>query len=351
MKHPGLSIPIRPLVLLLLFVTASCHAPRSTQGCDAREPFPELHGPYLGQTPPGEEPVLFAPGIVSTGHAERDVAMTPDGSELYWGVAGGGYAWSVVLCSRLVDGRWTEPEVAACSRGGTFLDLEPHVTPDGGKFLWLSDRPGGSRNARGGQDLWAMDRVGDGWGEPYPLPAPVNTLASEYFPSVTCDGTLYFTRSPAGGGENVIMRSRLVDGVYQEPERLPEQVNAGRNRYNAFVDPEERYVLLTIAGVEDARGGADYYVVFRSADDRWSEPVNLGPLVNTDGAREHSPYVSPDGRYLFFMSGRIDWDALAPGGSVDAAAIGSLSSEPDNGNSDVYWVDASFLDELRPAGF
>lgn len=31
----------------------------------------------------------------------------------------------------------------------------------------------------------------------------------------------------------------------------------------------------------------------------------LEEQVNTTGGREHSPYVSPDGKYFFFMSSRI----------------------------------------------
>ena len=45
---------------------------------------PILTGDYLGQEPPEMEPQLFAPGIVSTGLGERDVAMTPDGKYLFF---------------------------------------------------------------------------------------------------------------------------------------------------------------------------------------------------------------------------------------------------------------------------
>jgi len=46
--------------------------------------FPKLTGSYLGQTPPVNEPVIFAPGIVSNGRNHSSVAITPDGNELYW---------------------------------------------------------------------------------------------------------------------------------------------------------------------------------------------------------------------------------------------------------------------------
>lgn len=314
------------------------------------EAFPRLVGPYLGQAPALSEPAPFAPGIVSTSLAERDLAMMPDGSEIYWSVVIGQYEYVTILMSRQVEGVWTEPEIAPCCTETGSVNLEPHITPDGAHFMWLSDRPGpGPHN--GGQEIWVMDRQREGWGEPYPLPEIINSAASEYFPSVTRDGTLYFTRSPAGGGENRIWRSRKVDGEYQEPELLPEQVNAGRNRYNAFIHPDEEYIILTIGGLEGGFGGGDYYVVFRNDRDEWSEPVNLGPAVNTASPFEFSPYLSPDGQFFFFMGSRVDGETLAPGGRYDVRALLGLAESPENGEWNTYWMSAAFLDGLRPEGF
>jgi hypothetical protein len=39
----------------------------------------DVRVPYLGQEPPGNEPVLFAPGVVSTPTGEWSMAATPDG--------------------------------------------------------------------------------------------------------------------------------------------------------------------------------------------------------------------------------------------------------------------------------
>ncbi|MBN2357202.1 ankyrin repeat domain-containing protein, partial [candidate division KSB1 bacterium] len=42
-------------------------------------------GPYFGETPPGDEPALFAPGFISTPFAnERDIQWTADGATLYF---------------------------------------------------------------------------------------------------------------------------------------------------------------------------------------------------------------------------------------------------------------------------
>ena len=44
-----------------------------------------------------------------------------------------------------------------------------------------------------------------------------------------------------------------------ETELLPEQVNCGANRFNAFVSPDESFVIVPAAGMEDAYDGVDYY--------------------------------------------------------------------------------------------
>lgn len=322
-------------------------------GCgEPPQRFPELSGPYLGQTPPGSNPEVFAPGIVSTGMFTRDITITPEGDEIYFGTSVGPF--TTIIQTKLVDGRWTEPQVAPFASDPNYMNLEPHITPDGQRFLFLSNRPrdgGPLPDDQAGtwvnQDLWVMDRVGDGWGEPYNLGPPVNSDDEEYFPSVTRDGTIYFTRTPAGTRESYIYRSRRVDGEYQEPERLGPEINSTATQYNAFIAPDESYMIVSVFGREDGLGGSDYYVVFRNQDDSWSGPVNLGERINLPQGAEWSSYVSPDGRYLFFMSTRRMPPAEFPT-TLSVDFLRQVFQTPRNGNPSIYWVDAGFLRELRP---
>lgn len=307
---------------------------------------PEMRGPYLGQEPPGLEPRLFAPGVVSTGLATRDVAMTPDGGELYFSVTLGDR--TMIMVTRQVDGSWSEPEVAPFS--GRYLDIEPAISADGRRLFFLSTRPQAGQEEKPGwvyQDIWVMDREGDGWGEPANLGPPVNSDAPEYFPSVTADGTLYFTRE-GEDRKSSIYRSRLVDGVYTEPELLPPQVNCGTDRFNAFVSRDETFVIVPNIGGEDNLGGVDYSVVFRSDDDTWSEPINLGPAINQPTGREWSASLSPDGKVLFFMSSRTDEEAGLPLTGRSIGELLDLSTRPGQGSSDIWWVSAEVIERLRP---
>ena len=312
-------------------------------------------GPFLGQTPPGDTPEVFGPGFVTTGMYTRDLAMTPDGTELYFGVLLGPVA-AIIQTRMRPDGAWTTPEVAPFSRDSRFFNLEPHISPDGSRFLFLSTRVQGREptaeelRSWSNQDIWVMDREGEGWGEPYNLGPPVNTEGSEFFPSTTLDGTLYFTRGSDDGAESHIYRSRLVEGEHQQPERLGPGVNATPNQFNAFIAPDESYLILCTGGLEDSYGGTDYYVTFRSADDRWSGPINLGEIVNTPGSAEMSPYVSPDGRYFFFMSPRWFPREEIPE-SLSWEYLSQFRQMPETGNPGIYWMDAGFIEALRPEGF
>ena len=104
-------------------------------------------------------------------------------------------------------------------------------------------------------------------------------------------------------------------------------------------------------GRDDSLGSIDYYIVFRSENDEWSEPINMGPEINTPGAREYTPYVSPDGKYFFFMSTRSPAVPDAPATGFTPDYLAQAHNRPENGNSDIYWMDAAIIDELRPEGF
>jgi len=310
------------------------------------EAAPAITGDWLGQTPPGDQAELFAPGIVSTGWYTRDLTVTPDGDEIYFTVMLPNFQFSTILVTRRVEGVWTEPEVAPFS--GRYRDLEPAIAPDGRSFFFVSHRPeDGAGEPDDDTDIWVMQRTGSTWSDPVSLGPPVNTDGQEYFPSVTQDGTLYFTRRPPDGDEG-IYRARYVDGAYTEPERLGPEVNAGRARFNAWVAADESFLILPIAGIEGALGAVDYYVSFRNEDDTWSGPVNLGDRVNSEFRPEYAASLSPDGRWLFFMGtrGRYADSRIDP--PLDRRALERIHSQPENGNPDIYWIDAGFIQDLRP---
>jgi hypothetical protein len=76
----------------------------------------------------------------------------------------------------------------------------------------------------------------------------------------------------------------------------------------------------------------------------------MGPEVNTPGGGQISPYVSPDGRYFFFMSTRVTAREQIPD-TLTWEYVSGYREMPEIGNPGIYWIDASFIQELRPEGF
>lgn len=333
-----------PVIAILIIAMTGCEGASKSDFSK----FPVLEGPCLGQTPPGDVPEPFAPGIITTGMYTRDISMTPDGKELYFCVSA--YGFNLIFYSKQTDGIWSEPAPAPFIEDFQYMYYEPHVTPDGQRLLFLSNRPA-KEGDEGNEDIWAVDRVGEGWGKPYNLGSPVNSEHQEYFPSTTREGTIYFTRQLKGEPTGHIYRSRYVDGEYSEPQKLGSNVNCGRNHYNAFIDPDERYIIVPVIGRDDSYGSTDYYIVFRDENDRWSEPINMGSVINTASGREYSPYVSPDGHYFFFMTSRLKNVYEGANFLFTFQELKNNYSQPRNGNADIFWVDPGFIDELRPDGW
>lgn len=316
--------------------------------CDqsAMEHSPELSGPYLGQEPPGDTAALFAPGIVSNGMNNRDMAITADGKEIYFSSSVGNNHYVTLLYCKETDGKWTGPEVVSFARDQRYMFFEPFITADGQKLYFSSNMPSEGEEPMEYPDLYVSERVDGQWAEPVSLGPGVNTDEGEYFPSLTDEGTLYFTRDDSATRLSFIYRSELKDGRYAQAEKLPAEINAGVSRYNAFVAPDESYIIIPIYGGKDSYGGTDYYISYQQPDGNWTVPLNLGPQINSQDSREYSPFVSRDGKYFFFMSARTPEREKA---GLSYARLDSLHNSPQNGNSDIYWISARFIDVLKAA--
>ena len=298
-------------------------------------PFAELHGPYLGQEPPGLTPKPFAPGLISLENRdEAGVVVAPGGREIFfWTVEpteGGGPPTVTVYMTEERNGAWTEPVVAPFS--GQFMDAYLAMHPNGSRIYFQSDRPIDPAVSGFKYNLWYVDREGDGWGAAVPMGQAINGRNHTGGPSVTRDGTLYFTLMDFESGVQELFRAERVDDGYQDPIRLPDAVNASLQNFDSYVDPAERYLVFPSferQGHENNPG--DLRIAYRDEAGNWRKAVSLGPPINTED-QIGSLQISADGRYIFFQR--------SSGESADSRRMGM----------DIYWVDAAVLSEGGSAG-
>jgi hypothetical protein len=290
---------------------------------------------------------LFAPEVVSTGDYESHPTFTPDGHEIYFLKMAPNFSrWSIFV-SRYENGAWSQPKVAPFS--GQYQDADPYITADGKHFYFISDRPvqsGGQRQSN--HDIWVMDKTDSGWSAPRHLPAPVNSDADEFYPIALKNGTLYFgsQRKEANGVGDIYRAVPQKDGGYAV-ENLGSPVNTAAGEYESFVTEDEHMMLLAITRRPDSLGDIDLYVSYKHADGKWGEPVNLGPEINSP-ARELSPKLTPDGKYLIWMSCRVPPLPEKPQRHTTAEVLQELHA-PGNGLGDIYQIDISAVPALRPS--
>jgi len=279
------------------------------------------------------EPALFGEGVVSTGAFESHPGFTPDGRTLYFVKSTPAFTDWTIYVTHHTDGRWSPPKVASFS--GKHRDADPFISADGKHLYFISDRPIDGK-PKEDMDIWVMDRTkSGGWGEPRNLGAPVNTTASEWFPTLAANGCLYFgSDRPGGHGMTDLYRARYDDGKFTEPQNLGTAINSAADEYEGCVAADESFVVFMAAGRPDCVGGGDLYISHRK-DGEWTPAKNLGPKFNGPGL-EISPYLSPDGKYFFFSSARASEGVLA----------GERPNRARNGLGDIYQIDLGAFHEL-----
>jgi predicted alpha/beta superfamily hydrolase len=256
----------------------------------APEPRSALQGEYLGQTPPGMTPTLFAPGVVSTEVSELNAAFSPDGNELYFTRRIDDR--NTLMTMRRQDGVWTSPAVARFS--GTFSDVDPFITRDGRRLYFSSNRPLDGTGEPKDSDLWYLEReIGGEWSEPVHPGNPNTAGKDDYYTSLTDDGTLYFSIFDSHGEGGDIYRAEPVDGGYGPAERVGDGISTGANEHDPFVAPDGRYLIFT-SNRPGGYGSADLYISFAGPDGSWSEPINMGESINSKGY-DFCAMLSPDG--------------------------------------------------------
>ncbi len=76
-------------------------------------------------------------------------------------------------------------------------------------------------------------------------------------------------------------------------------INTG-NFVSYAISPDQK-VLITSIENGKSMGNLDLFVSFHIDENRWSEPINMGSILNT-AEMEFSPFIAADAQTLYFSS-------------------------------------------------
>lgn len=244
---------------------------------------------------------VFAPGVIS-GRDVFGTAFTKDGNTVYFCETDKDIKHIQIMVSHLAKGSWSEPTAASFSPG-TFRDIDPFVTPDGGHLIFESNRPAPGRDSsRTDFDAYILD-LSNQTSSPVAL-AAINTEANEVFVSSSANGDLYFSSDrPGGKGSNDLYWVKKTSSGYQKIDNL-KTLNTPASEGNPAITPNGQLLVF-------ARDG-DLYSS-KNVSGEWKSPQKL-PLVNTSDETEYAPAFSGDGRTMYFTRTLFkDGKRLKPG--------------------------------------
>ena len=183
-------------------------------------------------------------------------------------------------------------------------EVAPVITPDG-KTLYFTrlghDLNKGKNKA---QDVWFSKVQTDGtWGESENINEPINTSENNAVTTISADGksiyvlNIYMPDGTLRQGLSVSKRNKLG---WELPKEVKISDYYNREKVVEFSLAPNGKVLVMSCERMDSFGSRDLYVSFLT-NELWSKPLNMGVNINT-AEDEGSPFIAADSKTLYFST-------------------------------------------------
>jgi Tol biopolymer transport system component len=199
-------------------------------------------------------------------------------------------------------------------------DKRPSITSDRKTMIFTSRRPDG-RNAN-------QDNQGDGgyfediyicnwdsakmtWGEADLVKGAVNTEGHDASCSISPDGKqlfVYVNSEESGGAGDICVSKKSSSGKWGTPKNMGKGINTSYFEDGAVLSPDGNTLYFMSERGQDlpwkgqkGYGHSDIWMCKKVDKNKWGDPVNLGPTINTE-YDEGGIYPAPDGKTLYFCS-------------------------------------------------
>ncbi len=269
------------------------------------------------------KPQLIAPGSISGELGEYSPTWDVGRQQLIFMRRTPGEFDYTLYQSSYRNGEFSEPAVLPFS--GKYRDAGPSLSPDGQRLVFDSRRPD-DRVAERSINIWITERIGDDWSEPRLVKgASLNASAEpvagrdEFGPVLDAKGQLYFYsfRKPYRGGEHFL----AVGPGFDDAVPASEFPDPSRRTFVSYFSLSSDTNTLVMEGASEPGGDTDLYYACRE-DSGWTDAVALGSVNSESG--DGGPYLSSDGKTLFFVSDRSTDDPSAGDANIYAVSTDGL---------------------------
>jgi len=256
-----------------------------------------------------DNPVPFAPipvpGTINTEYHEALPAVTIDGMTMIFTRRIGGFEDIYIAGWDSIGNQWIG--ALPMKAINTAQNEGAHTISANGRVLVFTSC--NRKDGVGSCDLYLTFKRSDGnWSEVRNLRS-INSRGWDGQPALTADGRgLYFSSDrPGGKGNRDIWFTRITGSGWTEPENLGPVINTAQNESSPFVHRDDR----TMYFMSDGHPGMGDYDLFISKRDtgEWTKPTNLGFPINTPG-REGALTVHPNGLTAYYTRESDDFGTM-----------------------------------------
>lgn len=159
------------------------------------------------------------------------------------------------------------------------------------------------------ENFYFIEKNENGWTAPKLLGDEINSFRTHWQFSIDMNENLYFA------SENQILVSVFDGNTHLKPVPLKLEYDGKLSGSTPFIAPDESYIIFSMDG--------NLHISYNLNNGKWTTPQNLGSNINSENL-DNCPRISPNGKYLFFVSRRINRDFV------------------------IYWADAGFIEEFKP---
>ena len=197
-----------------------------------------------------------------------------------------------------------KPENLGSLVNSEFPELLPVISADGRTLYFCRRGHPDNLGDEKRDDIWFSHRTSGFWSEAERMDAPLNNDYSNFLCSMMPDGNTIYVgnvyRPDSEPMPGVSVSYRTADG-WSYPQRLEIDNFHNRGRNVLYQVGNDGKTLLMALERNESYGGMDIYVSRKQEDETWTEPVNLGGTVNT-AADETTVFLASDNRTIYFSS-------------------------------------------------
>ncbi len=238
---------------------------------------------FLGQSPPADKIRKIFNLIPETGYtAVEKVAISPNGDEIYYEETDANWTSFKLKYYKYFNNKWNGP----FNLFDNYYCIS--ISPDG-KYLYFENN--------NYKDCWRSERSETGWNAPLRFIKKYNIHSL----NATSSGHYYLSSKPFGGLGQLDISRIIVNDLDTTLVGLGFPLNSIANDGDFFISKDESFIIF-MSNRDGGKGSTDLYISFRTSNDAWTNPINLGESINTT-SDDFGPYVTSDNKYMFYESG------------------------------------------------